>query len=95
MELNVTTTFKNFTTGEDLKEGDKTYTYRDALIQLLLMNVEKMDGEEKLKRYLLAVRIREEDMTKFEAEDAAFLKKIVLEYGTVLTAGQLAPAFDG
>jgi hypothetical protein len=61
------------------EEGDKNLTIRTVCVAAL-MNVEANEGtgEEKLKRYILAIKIHEaEQMVEVAAEDISLIKKLI------------------
>ena len=76
--------------GETLKDKGKDLTLKDVSTNALLGNYqdEKIDGEEKLKRFLLATRIYEsKDEIELENDDVKLVKDMIAKgYSTVVTA---------
>jgi len=89
MKINFNVPLKNLK-GEILKDKGKDVTLKDVSTNALLGNYqdEKIDGEEKLKRFLLATRIYEsKDEIELENDDVKLVKDMIAKgYSTVVTA---------
>lgn len=89
MKINLNVPLKNLA-GKILKDGDKNVTLKDVSINALLGNYkeERIDGNEKLKRFMLATRISEaKGELELENDDVTLIKDMIAKgYSTVVTA---------
>ena len=88
MKINFNVGLKNLA-GKTLKDGDKNVTLKNVSINALLGNYdEKIDGNEKLKRFLLATKIYEvKDELELENDDVNLIRDLIAKgYSTVVTA---------
>jgi len=89
MKINFNMGLKNLK-GETLKDKGKDLTLKDVSTNALLGNYqdEKIDGEEKLKRFLLATRIYESrGEIELENDDVKLVKDMIAKgYSTIVTA---------
>jgi len=88
MKINFNVGLKNLK-GETLKDKEKDLTLKDASTNALLGNYdEKIDGNEKLKRFLLATKIYESNgEIELENDDVKLVKDMIAKgYSTVVTA---------
>lgn len=77
------------------KEG--FLTLKDVCINAILLEGqdEIMEGKEKVRRYQLALKIKEGGVQNLSVEDLSLLKEKVGRMYTVLVAGQALPLLDG
>jgi len=89
VKINFNVGLKNLE-GKTLKDKDKVLTLKDVSVNALLGNYqdEKIDGEEKLKRFLLATKIYEsKNEIELENDDVKLVKDMIAKgYSTVVTA---------
>ena len=89
MKINFNVSLKNLA-GKTLKDGEKDVTLKDVSINALLGNYkdENIDGNEKLKRFMLATKISEaKDELGLENDDITLIKDTIAKgYSTVVTA---------
>ena len=88
MKIDFNVVLKNLK-GKPLKDKEKDVTLKDVSTNALLGNYkEEIDGEEKLKRFLLATRIYEsKDEIELENDDVKLTKDMIAKgYSTVVTA---------
>jgi len=89
MKINFTVILKNLA-GKTLKDGKKDVTLKDVSINALLGNYkdENIDGNEKLKRFMLATKISEATgEIELENDDVTLIKDMIAKgYSTVVTA---------
>lgn len=89
MKINLNVVLKNLA-GKTLKEGEKDVTLKDVSINALLGNYkdENIDGNEKLKRFMLATRISEaKGELELENDDITLIKDMIAKgYSTMVTA---------
>jgi len=79
--------------GKPINDGSKDVTLRTVATQALMASFqgEDVDGEEKFKRYQLAVRINAEDSLTISPEQAAKLKLLI---GKGFTPAVVGPCFE-
>jgi len=85
--------------GKDIEEGPEgakvPFTLSKAAIQVLFVNEEKDEGEVKMTRFTLAMKIRNaEAPLKLAAEEIVMLKELVGKYMSTLIVGQVWPILD-
>jgi len=89
MKINFNVKLKNLA-GKTLKDGEKDVTLKDISINALLGNYkdENIDGNEKLKRFILATKISEATgEIELENDDITLIKNMIAKgYSTVVTA---------
>jgi len=89
MKINFKVKLKNLA-GKTLKDGDKDVTLKDVSINALLGNYknENINGNEKLKRFMLATRISEATgEIELENDDVKLVKDMIAKgYSTLITA---------
>lgn len=67
-------------TGEPLKDGEKPFTLRTASVNALqhvTQNDRDISGDEKVRRYGLALRIHAEEKPDLKSEDIALIKDLI------------------
>lgn len=64
----------------------------DAL--LVVDSREKLDGEEKIKRYILAQEIYQGKKDSLSAEEVVLLKELIGRYYSTIVVGQVFPMLD-
>lgn len=97
MKLDMYATFHSRPVGgETLFIGDKPLTMKDVLVQALLANIQgdTADGNEKLVRYKLSVRI-DNGETEFTIEEVSKMKHLVGLTFTALIVGQAYAHIEG
>ena len=89
MKINFNVALKNLA-GKTLKNEGKDVTLKDISINALLGNYkdENIDGNEKLKRFILATKISEATgEIELENDDITLIKNMIAKgYSTVVTA---------
>lgn len=89
MKINFNVGLKNLA-GKTLKDGNKNVTLKNVSINALLGNYrdENIDGNEKLKRFMLATKISEaKGELGLENDDITLIKDMIAKgYSTVVTA---------
>lgn len=89
MKINFNVPLKNIA-GKTLKNEGKDITLKDVSINALLGNYqdEKIDGNEKLKRFMLAMKISEaKDELELENDDITLVRDLIAKgYSTLVTA---------
>lgn len=89
MKINLDVPLKNLA-GKTLKDGDKNVILKDVSINALLGNYkdERIDGNEKLKRFMLATKISEATgEIELENDDVTLMKDMIAKgYSTIVTA---------
>lgn len=89
MKINFNVPLKNLA-GKTLKDGEKDVTLKDVSINALLGNYkdENIDGNEKLKRFMLATKINEaNDELELENDDVTLVRDLIAKgYSIVATA---------
>lgn len=91
MKINFNVGLKNLK-GETLKDKEKDLTLKDVSATALLGNYdEKIDGGEKLKRFMLATRIYESNgEIELENDDITLVTDMIAKgYSTLVTARAL------
>jgi hypothetical protein len=83
--------------GEPLKDGIEDLTLKSVCVNGLLatMQNDQPSGEEKLKRYLLATQINNDDEVDVSAEDISLIKKMVGMSFPTIVAGQAFMMLEG
>jgi len=82
--------------GEIVKEGDKVVTLK-AICQAALLGQyqqEQADGQDKARRWLLAVTLKDGEL-EITPEDAALLKKVIGYAYAPLVVGQTYAMLNG
>lgn len=76
---------------------EEVLTLKDVCINAILLEGqdEKIEGKEKVRRYQLALKIKEGGVQNLSVEDLSLLKEKVGRMYTVLVAGQALPLLDG
>lgn len=69
-------------------------TLRKICQNALLSNDPKMSGEEKIKRYILAQRIQQQDLMELSADDISLIKKEIAIYFSPLIVGKAYELLD-
>ena len=71
-------------------ETKDEFRLRDVCVNALMMNIEeeKIDGTEKMKRYLLATKIQKANELDLKSEEVAKIKELVGKVYGVLIVGQ-------
>ena len=91
MKINFNVVLKNLK-GESLKDKDKDLTLKDVSANALLGNYkEEIDGNEKLKRFLLATKIYESNgEIELENDDIKLVTDMIAKgFSTLVTARAL------
>ena len=97
MRLDTTTVLVDFT-GAPILKDEKSLTVGATLIEALLGLVDggpAVTGEEKLDRYRLARRIRDNASINLKAEDVVLLKRLTGAFYVPVVAGQLWEILEG
>ena len=85
--IDVTQTFVGLD-GDVLTDQDKKELTLRSICENVLLGTnpkEQIDGEEKVKRYALAMKIHEHDATDMTAEEITLVKKVIGEaYGPMV-----------
>ncbi len=101
MNINVAQAFVDFNTDEAITRptgnGDERepYLFKHVLINALMAADEGIDGEEKLNRYDLAMRVKKDDAVEINEAEVKSLKEIIGKTYPTIIVGQLFPALDG
>ena len=69
-------------------------TLREAITASLVAR-DQAEGEEKFKRWALAVRVQQEDAPDLRVDELALIKKLVGKIQPPLTAGQVWVLLEG
>ena len=89
MKINFNVALRNLA-GKILKDGEKDVTLKDVSINALLGNYkdENIDGNEKLKRFMLATKISEaKSELELENDDITLVRDLIAKgYSTMVTA---------
>ena len=74
----------------------RTFTLRLVAVDALMMQRrgEELGGDEKVRRYALAMQIHSEDEPDLKVEDVALIKKLVGELYGPLVVGQVWAMLD-
>ena len=101
MNINVTKEFIDFNTNEAITrptgndEEREPYLFRHVIINALMAVEEGIDGEEKLNRYDLAMRVKKDDNVEINEKEVKTLKEIIGNMFPTIIVGQIFPALDG
>jgi len=95
VKINFNVGLKNLK-GETLKDKEKILTLKDVSANALLGNYdEKIDGEEKLKRFLLATRIYEaNDELELNIDEIKMTKDLIARGYSTLVTGRALQILD-
>ena len=96
MKINFNVALKNLK-GEILKDKEKDLTLKDVSTNALLGNYpdEKIDGEEKLKRFLLATKIYEsKDELELSVDKIKMTKDLIAKGYSILVTGRALEILD-
>ena len=94
--INFDVTLKNLE-GETLKDKEKDLTLKDVSANALLGNYqdEKIDGEEKLKRFLLATKIYESNgELELSIDEVKMTKDLIAKGYSTLVTGRALQILD-
>ncbi len=97
MEIDVMQTFEDLITGETIRDprnAENDYTFRDAMIHALASNEDKPNENEKIARYILAIRVRENNVVELTNEEAVKIKDLVGQSASTPIAGKLCPILN-
>lgn len=97
MKIDFDVKFKTFD-GQDIAMRDKPATLKDISVESLmgLLEEEKnLSGEEKLKRYELALKIKDGGIIDISVEDIALIKKLTGKMFAPLIVGQAWKNLEG
>jgi hypothetical protein len=84
--------------GVDLQNGESTVTLGTVAVQALLSpfpNEQDISGEEKMKRYELALRVRQTPEEDFPVDEIAKIKTLIGKIYTPVVVGQAWKLLDG
>ncbi len=101
MNINVAKGFVDFNTDEVITRptgnGDERepYLFRHVIINALMAAEDGIDGEEKLNRYDLAMRVKNDENVDISEKEVVTLKEIIGKTFPTIIVGQLFPALDG
>lgn len=72
--------------GEPIKSGEKEFTVANACVNALLAEYDdKPNGEEKLKRFVFAKKINQDETVDLKAEDVSLIKTLIAKaYGPLI-----------
>lgn len=82
--------------GKEIKkeDGRTAFALKDACVGALMANDEKLDGSEKMKRFLMATKIQAAKELELKIEEVVLLKEVVgKNYGT-LVVGRVFEILD-
>jgi len=76
--------------GEVIKNGEKVFELKNACVEALMVNnpKEEIDGNEKMGRYLLAMKIEKANELDLKSEEIAKIKNLIGAVYGVLVVGQ-------
>lgn len=98
MKIDFSKEFKNLN-NETLKSGETNVTLKSICTEALLNSSveEKITGEEKAKRYNLALEIfaSKQKIVEISIEDVAVIKKLVGDFYSPLVVGQAYKFLEG
>ena len=97
MKIDFNVKFKTFD-GQDIIMRDKPATLKDISVESLMSLLEEeknLSGEEKLKRYELALKIKDGGIIDISVEDIALVKKLIGKMFTPLIVGQAWKNLEG
>lgn len=82
--------YKEIMEGGKLVETKNEFQLKDVCINALMANIEgdKIDGLEKMKRYLLATKIQKANELDLKSEEIVKLKELIGKVYGVLIVGQ-------
>lgn len=99
MKINVTQQFHEIDgTPATVGEEKNPFMLRKVLVESLLLTYNDeahLPGEEKVKRYELAVKIQREDEPELKIEDIALVKKLVGKAYAPIIVGQAWSMLEG
>jgi len=96
LKINFNVSLKNLE-GKTLKDKEKDLTLKDVSVNALLGNYqdEKINGEEKLRRFLLATKIYESnDELELSIDEVKMTKDLIAKGYSVLVTGRALEILD-
>lgn len=77
--------------GEALKNGEKEFTVAQACVNALLADYQedKINGEEKLKRFVFAKKINQDETIELKSEDVTLIKSLIAKAYNALIVGSV------
>lgn len=98
MKVNLAYKFKTLD-GKVIKDPEGKEFTLSVVVQNALLgmyNDEKIDGNEKAKRYMLSVKVYEaKDVIDLKSEDIALIKELIGKTGAPLVVGQAYEVLEG
>lgn len=97
MKINFKQKIKNFDDTDAVDESGKQVTLDVVCINALMSNnpEERVSGDEKLKRYDLALKIKNSNELNLSSEDITLLKKLIGNVYSTLIVGQSYKMLEG